>query len=150
MTFPRSVGEVPSYYNHKPSLKRPYVFAKQGPLFPFGWGLSYTPFKFSSPRLSAATIHPEGEVTVSVDVTNTGAREGDEVAEMYIHQRVASITRPVTGSPFSCATSIAFHAISKRARDLNVIPLQKVRELADSCARLDDAGESDTDSENLG
>jgi beta-xylosidase len=95
MTFPRSVGDVPSYYNHKPSLQRPYIFAKKGPLYPFGWGLSYTTFKFSNLRLSAATIHPEGETTVSVDVTNTGAREGDEVAQLYIRDRVSSITRPV-------------------------------------------------------
>lgn len=95
MTFPRSVGEVPSYYNHKPSLRRPYLFAKPGPLFPFGWGLSYTTFKFSNPRLSAASIHPAGETTVSVDVTNTGAREGDEVVQLYIRDRVSSLTRPV-------------------------------------------------------
>jgi beta-glucosidase len=95
ITFPRTVGDLPAYYNHKPSLERPYLFAKKGPLFPFGWGLSYTTFRFTNLRLSAATIHPEGETTVSVDVTNTGAREGDEVAQMYIRDRVSSVTRPV-------------------------------------------------------
>jgi beta-glucosidase len=95
ITFPRSAGEVPAYYNHKPSLHRPYIFQKTGPLFPFGWGLSYTTFKFSNLKLSKPQIGPEGETTVSVDVTNTGSREGDEVAQMYIRDRVSSITRPV-------------------------------------------------------
>jgi beta-glucosidase len=95
ITFPRSVGDLPCFYNHKPSLERPYLFAKKGPLFPFGWGLSYTTFKFSNPRLSPATIRIEGETAVSVDVTNTGAREGDEVAQMYLRDRVSSVTRPV-------------------------------------------------------
>jgi beta-glucosidase len=95
ITFPRTVGDVPAFYNHKPSLHRPYLFEKPGPLFPFGWGLSYTTFKFSNLRLSNPVIHPEGETKVSVDVTNTGNREGDEVAQMYIRDRVSSITRPV-------------------------------------------------------
>lgn len=95
ITFPRSVGEVPAYYNHKPSLHRPYIFQKTGPLFPFGWGLSYTAFKFSNLKLSKLQIGPEGETTVSVDVMNTGSREGDEVAQLYIRDRVSSITRPV-------------------------------------------------------
>jgi len=95
ITFPRNVGELPDYYDHKPSLDRSYLFNGRKPLFPFGWGLSYTTFKFDHLRLGAATIGMGGETTVSVDVTNTGSREGDEVAEMYIHQRVASVTRPV-------------------------------------------------------
>ncbi|HEX7359868.1 MAG TPA: glycoside hydrolase family 3 N-terminal domain-containing protein [Bryobacteraceae bacterium] len=95
ITFPRAVGEVPDYYNHKPSLHRPYLFQKPGPLFPFGWGLSYTTFKFSNLKLSKPQIGLEGEASVSVDVTNTGSREGDEVAQMYIRDRVSSITRPV-------------------------------------------------------
>ncbi|MGH9623515.1 MAG: glycoside hydrolase family 3 N-terminal domain-containing protein [Bryobacteraceae bacterium] len=95
ITFPRTVGEVPDYYNHKPSLHRPYIFQKPGPLFPFGWGLSYTTFTFSNLKLSEPRIGPEGETSVSVDVTNTGSREGDEVAQMYIRDRVSSITRPV-------------------------------------------------------
>ena len=95
ITFPRSVGDLPCYYNHKPTLERPYLFAKPGPLFPFGWGLSYTTFKFDNLRLSPATISIEGETSASVDVTNTGAREGDEVAQLYIRDKVSSITRPV-------------------------------------------------------
>ncbi|MGH9447765.1 MAG: glycoside hydrolase family 3 C-terminal domain-containing protein, partial [Terriglobia bacterium] len=90
ITFPRSVGDLPCYYNHKPSLERPYLFEKKGPLFPFGWGLSYTTFKFSNLQLSPATIGAEGETSVSIDVTNAGTREGDEVAQMYIRDEISS------------------------------------------------------------
>jgi beta-glucosidase len=89
------VGELPAYYYHKPSANVPYLFEKRGPLFAFGHGLSYTTFKFSNFSLSHARIASEGETTVSVDVTNTGAREGDEVAQLYIRDKVSSVTRPV-------------------------------------------------------
>ena len=95
ITFPRSVGELPDYYNHKPSANRSYLFAGRQPLFPFGYGLSYTTFHFDNLRVEPETIGTGGNATVRVDVTNTGTREGDEVAELYIHQRVASVTRPV-------------------------------------------------------
>ncbi len=95
ITFPRSVGNLPCYYNHKPSLERPYLFEKKGPLFPFGWGLSYTTFTFDNLQLSPATIGTEGETSVSVAVTNTGSREGDEAVQMYIRDEVSSVTRPV-------------------------------------------------------
>ena len=95
ITFPRSVGMLPDYYDHKPSANRSYLFVGRKPLFPFGYGLSYTTFKFENLKVTPATIGTAASTTVSVDVTNTGTREGDEVAEMYIHQRVASVTRPV-------------------------------------------------------
>jgi beta-glucosidase len=95
ISFPRNVGELPDYYDHKPSANRSYLFNGRKPLFPFGWGLSYTTFRFDHLRVDPATIGTGGEATVMVDVTNTGSREGDEVAELYIHQRVASVTRPV-------------------------------------------------------
>jgi beta-glucosidase len=95
ITFPRSVGMLPDYYDHKPSANRSYLFVGRKPLFPFGYGLSYTTFKFENLKVTPATIGTAASTTVSVDVTNTGTREGDEVAEMYIHQRVASTTRPV-------------------------------------------------------
>jgi beta-glucosidase len=95
VSFPRNVGELPDYYDHKPSANRSYLFNGRKPLFPFGWGLSYTTFRFDRLRVEPATIGTGGEATVTVDVTNTGSREGDEVAELYIHQRVASVTRPV-------------------------------------------------------
>jgi beta-glucosidase len=95
ITFPKSVGQLPDYYDHKPSMNRSYLFIGRKPLFPFGWGLSYTTFKFDNLRLDPPAIGPEGSTNVFVDVTNTGSREGDEVAQLYIHQKVASVTRPV-------------------------------------------------------
>jgi len=95
ITFPRSVGQLPDFYNHKPSRNRSYLFNSREPLFPFGYGLSYTQFHFDKLRVEPKTIRTGGTATVSVDITNTGDRAGDEVAQMYIHQRVASITRPV-------------------------------------------------------
>jgi len=95
VSFPRSVGQLPDYYNHKPSRNRSYVGAENGPLFPFGFGLSYTKFRFDNLRVEPAVIGAGATATASVEITNTGGREGDEVAELYIHQRVASVTRPV-------------------------------------------------------
>jgi beta-glucosidase len=95
ITFPRSVGQLPDYYNHKPSMNRSYLFVGRKPLYPFGWGLSYTTFAFDNLHLEPAEIGAAGQTTASVDVTNTGSREGDEVAQLYIHQRLASVTRPV-------------------------------------------------------
>ena len=95
ISFPRNVGELPDYYNHKPSLNRGYLFSGRKVLFPFGWGLSYTTFKFDNLKAEPSEIGTAGETTVSVDVTNTGTRAGDEVAELYIHQKVASVTQPV-------------------------------------------------------
>lgn len=95
ISFPRSVGQLPGFYNHKPSRNRSYLFDGREPIFPFGYGLSYTQFHFDNLRVEPKTIRPGGNTKVSVDVTNTGNRAGDEVAQLYIHQRVASITRPV-------------------------------------------------------
>lgn len=95
ITFPRSVGQLPDFYNHKPSRNRSYVLADSRPLFPFGHGLSYTTFRFENLRVEPATIGRSGTTTVRVDVTNTGTREGDEVPQLYIRQRVSSVTRPV-------------------------------------------------------
>lgn len=95
ITFPHSVGDLPDYYNHKPSANRSYEFSTREPLFPFGYGLSYTAFKFENLRVEPRQIYAGGTAKVSVDVTNNGPREGDEVPQMYIHQRVGSVTRPV-------------------------------------------------------
>jgi len=95
ITFPHSVGDLPDFYNHKPSANRSYAFSTRKPLFPFGYGLSYTTFSFENLRVEPSQIVDGGTAKVSVDVTNTGSREGDEVTEFYIHQRVASITQPV-------------------------------------------------------
>ena len=95
VSFPQSVGQLPIYYNHKPTTDRDYLDMTHDPLFPFGHGLSYTRFSFENLRLEPTKIGPGGSVAVHVEVTNTGSREGDEVPQLYIHQRVASVTRPV-------------------------------------------------------
>lgn len=95
ITFPRSVGNIPAYYYQKPSANRTYAFSTRKPLYPFGYGLSYTAFKFDNLRVEPQQIGVGGKATVRVDVTNTGQREGDEVPQLYIHQRVASVTRPI-------------------------------------------------------
>lgn len=95
VTIARSVGQLPMFYNQKPSAHRGYHFASAEPLFPFGYGLSYTTFELSSPRLSADRIAPGEPVTVAVEVRNTGAVAGDEVVQLYVRDVVSSITRPV-------------------------------------------------------
>jgi len=95
ISFPRSVGDLPDYYNHKPSANRSYAFSTREPLFPFGFGLSYTTFHFENLKVEPAEILPGGTAKVFVDVTNTGPREGDEVAQLYIHPTVSSVTQPV-------------------------------------------------------
>ncbi|HVI99389.1 MAG TPA: glycoside hydrolase family 3 N-terminal domain-containing protein [Sphingomonas sp.] len=95
VTFARSVGQLPVFYNHKPSAHRGYLFDTTEPLFPFGYGLSYTSFAIGAPRLSAKTIGIGGSVTVSVDVSNTGKVVGDEVVQLYIRDRESSVTQPV-------------------------------------------------------
>ncbi|HKI47638.1 MAG TPA: glycoside hydrolase family 3 N-terminal domain-containing protein [Balneolales bacterium] len=95
ITFPRSVGQLPDFYDKKPSDFRHYVWANSTPLYPFGYGLSYTTFVYSNLKISPKQILPDGIATVSVDVQNTGTRAGDEVAEMYIHDIISFPTRPV-------------------------------------------------------
>jgi beta-glucosidase len=95
ITVPRSVGQLPDYYYQKPSAKRGFVDGPVTPLFPFGWGLSYSTFQYSNLRLSPATIGTQGETTVSVDITNTSRIRGDEVVQLYIRDEVSSVTRPV-------------------------------------------------------
>ncbi len=95
ITIPRSVGDLPDFYNYKPSARRGYLFANRGPLFPFGFGLSYTTFRYGTPTLEPAKIETSGSTTVSVEVTNSGSVAGDEVAELYIRDEVSSVTRPI-------------------------------------------------------
>lgn len=96
ITFPRSVGQLPVFYNHKPSARRGYLFSDNSPLFPFGYGLSYTSFSYENLRLTAEKIKPGGKTIVSVDVTNSGARPGDEVVQLYIRDLATNmVTRPV-------------------------------------------------------
>jgi beta-glucosidase len=95
ITIPRSVGHVPAYYNHKPSARRGYLFDAVEPLFPFGFGLSYTTFAISNVRVESAEIDPGESTRVLADVANTGARAGDEVVQLYLRDVVSSVTRPV-------------------------------------------------------
>jgi beta-glucosidase len=104
VTFPRSAGQCPIYYNHKNTGRPPdannkytskYLDVSWTPLFPFGYGLSYTKFKLTNLQLSAQSIPASGQVTASVEVENTGAREGDEVVQLYIRDVASSVTRPV-------------------------------------------------------
>lgn len=95
VTFPRSAGQLPAYYDHKPSRNRSYEFVDNSPLYPFGFGLSYTTFRFENLRIEPMKIGTGGTASVRVDVTNTGQRGGDEVAQLYIHQRISLVTQPV-------------------------------------------------------
>jgi beta-glucosidase len=95
VTIARNVGQLPMVYNHKPSSHRGYLFDTTEPLYPFGWGLSYSTFTLSAPTLSANTIDTAGTVEVSVQVSNTGKRAGDETVQLYIRDRISSVTRPV-------------------------------------------------------
>lgn len=96
MTIPRFVGQLPLYYNQKPSAHVfPYMdFEHNTPLFPFGFGLSYTTFAYEDPQLSANDIQADGKTEVQVKITNTGSRHGDEIVQLYIYDKVASVTRP--------------------------------------------------------
>ena len=95
VTVARSEGQIPHFYNRKPTSKRGYLFDEKTPLFPFGFGLSYTTFDIGAPRLSASQIASGGTVDVSIDITNTGNREGDEVVQLYISRKHASVTQPL-------------------------------------------------------
>jgi beta-glucosidase len=95
ITIPRSAGHLPAYYNYKPSARRGYLYDDISPLFPFGYGLSYTNFEFSKPRLQDDTISTNGSTTVEVDVKNVGSFPGDEVVQMYVRDEFSSVTRPI-------------------------------------------------------
>jgi beta-glucosidase len=104
VSFPRLVGQLPLYYNHK-NTGRPgplpevfwsrYTDVSNQPLYPFGFGLSYTSFTYSEPKLSSKEIGRDGEVRVSASVTNSGRRAGTEVVQLYVRDLVGSVTRPV-------------------------------------------------------
>lgn len=100
ISLPRSVGQVPVYYGHKPSggrsqIRGDYVDLSSKPLFPFGHGLCYTRFEYTNLELSAAEVPATGAIDVRLEVTNAGARPGEEVVQLYVHDVVASVTRPV-------------------------------------------------------
>jgi len=104
VSFPRTVGQIPIYYNHK-NTGRPFVEKEKytskfldlpnTPLFPFGYGMSYTSFSYSNLRVMSLKVRKHESVTVSIEVKNTGAQAGDDVVQLYVHDDVASNTRPV-------------------------------------------------------
>ena len=95
ITIPRSAGHLPAFYNYKPSARRGYLFDDVSPLFPFGFGLSYTEFSLQNVRLAKKKMKRGGATRVLVDVTNTGKRAGTETVQLYIRDLVSSVTRPV-------------------------------------------------------
>ncbi|WP_309613225.1 beta-glucosidase BglX [Flavobacterium sp.] len=108
ITFPRSLGQVPIYYNHKNTgrpldnkdgvfekFKSNYIDERNEPLFPFGYGLSYTTFEYSNLKISSAKISLSETLKVTVDIANTGNFDGKEVVQLYIRDLVGSVTRPV-------------------------------------------------------
>ena len=95
VSFPRSVGQLPIAYNHKPTARRGYLFTSKEPLFPFGFGLSYTTFEYTNLKVAPAQIGSADRTEVSVEVTNTGKVAGDEIVQLYIRDLVSSVTRPV-------------------------------------------------------
>jgi beta-glucosidase len=95
VTVARDVGQLPVFYDYKPSAHRGYLFSDVTPLYPFGYGLSYTTFDIGAPVLASATIKAGEGVGVTVPVTNTGKLAGDEVVQVYLRDDVSSVTRPV-------------------------------------------------------
>lgn len=95
VTIARNAGQLPAFYYHTPQARLGYVFNDNAPLYPFGWGLSYTSFTYGKPTLDRAAIPVGGAARVSVSVTNSGARAGDEVVQMYLHPKVSSVVQPV-------------------------------------------------------
>ena len=131
ITVPRSVGQLPDYYYQKPSAKREYLDDSTLPLFPFGWGLSYSTFKFANLHVTPNPIGPEGTAQVSVDVTNTSQVRGDEVVQLYIRDEISSVTRPIKelrgfrrisldpGQTKTVEFSLGFDALSFLNRDMH-------------------------------
>lgn len=107
VTFPRNAGQVPIFYsakntgrpldpaNPKAEYKSSYIDCPNDPLYPFGFGLSYTTFNYSKARLDRTSMKPDETMTATAEVTNTGSRDGAEVAQLYLHQLIGSVTRPV-------------------------------------------------------
>ena len=95
ISFPRSAGHIPSFYNYKPTARRGYLWDDVSPLYAFGYGLSYTTFRTTPPKLEKATINSGENAVVTVEVTNTGKVAGQEVVQLYIRDKVSSVTRPM-------------------------------------------------------
>ncbi|WP_147676457.1 glycoside hydrolase family 3 N-terminal domain-containing protein [Algibacter pacificus] len=95
VTVPRSIGQIPFHYSMKEiNYKKGYLFLEDGPIYPFGYGLSYANFEYSDIKISNSEITPNSEIEVSVKVTNTGSVKAKEVVQMYIKDEIGSVTRP--------------------------------------------------------
>ncbi|APV48680.1 hypothetical protein BWI17_02660 [Betaproteobacteria bacterium GR16-43] len=95
VTIARNPGQLPLFYNAKPSARRGYLFDTSDPLFPFGWGLGYSAFELGAPVLSGPSMPIDGSIRVSVEVRNAGSRAGDETVQLYVRDKIGSIARPV-------------------------------------------------------
>jgi len=95
ISIPQDTGQIPVYYSRRASSFRDYVFMSAKPLFPFGHGLSYTQFEYSLLKIEPEKIGSAGSVTISFDVKNVGRFKGDEVAQLYIRDPIASVSRPI-------------------------------------------------------
>jgi len=95
ITFPRSVGQLPCYYNRQPSTKRSYLLADNTQLFPFGYGLSYSSFEYKNLKITPDKINIGETAKVSIEVKNSGKYDGIEIVQLYIHDKISSVCRPV-------------------------------------------------------
>ncbi|MGA9120326.1 MAG: glycoside hydrolase family 3 N-terminal domain-containing protein [Bacteroidota bacterium] len=118
ISFPRTVGQLPDYYDHKPSAKRSYVDADGRNLYAFGHGLSYTTFQYSHLRIEPATCHPGETVTVTLDVKNSGTCGGEDVVQCYLVHPVSSVTTPVLA--LKGFARVALHAGESKSVELQL------------------------------
>lgn len=120
ISFPRSAGHLPVFYNYKPSARRGYLFDDVSPLYAFGYGLSYTTFAIQNVRLAKKAIQRGESTRVLVDVTNKGRREGTEVVQMYIRDLVSSVTRPI--KELKGFRKVSLRPGEKRTIELDITP----------------------------
>jgi beta-glucosidase len=95
ITMPKSAGELPAYYDRQPSRMRSYVYEANEPIFPFGFGLSYTTYNYGKPTLDKTAISKTENITVTIPVSNTGKVAGEETVELYIRDLISSGSRPI-------------------------------------------------------